>query len=196
MAQMYPSFFDTDVNSSAERRLYEALARELDDEWVVFHHVKWVGTDERGHPCDGETDFVVAHPRLGVLVIEVKGGRISFDAGTGHFISTDRDGCDHDIGDPFEQAMKSKKNLLEKVRRMREWPRGRVLFGHVVAFPDAVTQSSWLRPNAPREIIIDSIALVSLDQKLRDAYRFWNSTVSDLPLGNAGIRVLISALYQ
>lgn len=196
MAQMCPPFFDLDVNSAAERRLYEAFARELDDQWVVFHHVKWVGTDDRGHQCDGETDFVIAHPRLGVLVIEVKGGRINFDAGTGHFISTDRDGCNHDIGDPFEQAMKGKKNLLKKVRRMREWPRGRVLFGHMVAFPDAVTQSYWVRPNAPKDIIIDSMALVSLDQKLRDAYRFWDATHSDLPLGNAGIRVLISALYQ
>ncbi len=160
MAQIYPSFFDLDVNSSAERRLFDALARELSDEWVVFHHVKWVGTDERGNRRDGETDFVVAHPHVGVLVIEVKGGRIRFDMATGHYISTDRDGCDHDIGDLFEQAMQSKKNLIAKVRGMRGWPNARVLFGHAVAFPDAVTQSSWLRPNAPRDIIqvvVDSI---------------------------------------
>lgn len=65
LAQMYPAILDPDTKSSAERRLYEAFARELNDAWVVFHHVKWIGNDDRGHPCDGETDFVVAHPRPG-----------------------------------------------------------------------------------------------------------------------------------
>ena len=82
MARMYPALFDRDIQSSAERRLFEAFARELDDEWVVLHHVKWIGNDEFGRPHDGEADFAVAHPYLGVLVLEVKGGRIRFDETT------------------------------------------------------------------------------------------------------------------
>ena len=201
MAKVYPAIFDTDVKSSAERRLYEALVRELGDDWIVLHHVKWIGTDDRGYRCDGETDFIVAHPQFGILIIEVKGGLIRFDATTGHFISTDFERKDHDIGDPFEQAMKSKKNLIEKLRGMRGWPRERVLFGHVVAFTDAVTQATWLRPNAPREIIIDAIDLVSLEQKLHNAYHFWNTPPritgrSDIPPSNTGIKVMIDTLYQ
>jgi hypothetical protein len=42
MSRMYPSVLDPNTKSSAERRLYEAFARELGDEWVVFHHVKWI----------------------------------------------------------------------------------------------------------------------------------------------------------
>jgi len=105
MSQMYPVLLDPDTKSPAERRLYEAFARELDDEWTVLHHVKWIGHDDRGRPRDGEADFVVAHPHLGILVIEVKGGRIRFDEITGHYISTDRNTVEHDAGDPFEQAM-------------------------------------------------------------------------------------------
>ncbi|MBU1746438.1 MAG: NERD domain-containing protein [Chloroflexi bacterium] len=85
MARMYPTILDPDTKSPAERRLYEAFAREMGEEWVVFHHVPWIGNDDRGQPCDGETDFVVAHPNLGVLVVEVKGGRIHFDATTSHY---------------------------------------------------------------------------------------------------------------
>lgn len=138
MARMYPVDFDASTNSSAERRLYEAFARELDDEWVVLHHVKWIGNDEFGRPCDGEADFVVAHPYLGVLILEVKGGRIRFDETIGRFISTDRNSADHGIGDPFEQAMKSKKTLLEKMRGISGWPRQRVNFGHAVGLPDII----------------------------------------------------------
>jgi hypothetical protein len=149
MARMLPAHFDASTNSPAERRLYNAFSREPDDEWVVLHHVKWIGNDELGRPRDGEVDFVVVHPYLGVLVLEVKGGRIRFDEKAGRFISKDRDDTEHDIGDPFEQAMKSKKTLLEKMRGVNGWPRQRVIFGHAVAVQDVVVQASWLRPNAP-----------------------------------------------
>ena len=172
MARMFPAHFDTSTNSPAERRLYEALARQLDDEWVVLHHVMWIGDDEFGRPRDGEADFVVAHPYKGVLVLEVKGGRIRFDETTSHFISKNRDGTEYDIRDPFEQAMKSKKTLLEKMRSVSGWPGRRVLFGHAVALPDAVTQATWLRPNAPRELIIDALDLASLEEQLSVALTF------------------------
>jgi hypothetical protein len=200
MAIMYPSILDPDTKSPAERRLYEAFARELGDDWVVFHHVNWISRDDLGRPRDGETDFVVAHPHLGVLVVEVKGGRIRFDERTGHFISTDRDDVDHGIGDPFEQATESKHTLIAKVRSMPRWPRRRVVFGHMVAFPDAVVESdkaTWLRPNAPREIIIDALDLVSLQERLCGALSFWaGENPTDTPPGRDGIEVLVRLLGQ
>jgi bacteriocin biosynthesis cyclodehydratase domain-containing protein len=201
MARMYPALFDRDVKSSAERRLFEAFARELDDEWVVLHHVKWIGNDEFGRPHDGEADFVVAHPYLGVLVLEVKGGRIRFDETTGHFISKDRDGIEYDIGDPFEQAMKSEKTLLQKMRGVSGWPGRRVNFGHAVALPDIIVQAGWLRPNAPREIVIDALDLASLDRQLSAALTFWSGQVTPtvphyVPPGRAGIDALVRTLAQ
>jgi len=186
---MYPLILDPDTKSPAERRLYEAFARELGDDWLVFHHVKWIGNDDLGRPRDGETDFVVAHPHSGVLVIEVKGGYIRFDEATGHYISTDRDGGGHDIGDPFEQATVSKHTLIAKARSMPGWPRHRVIFGHMVAFPDAVIEADWLRPNAPCEIIVDALDLVSLEERLRGALAFWRGEhPSDRPLDARGSR--------
>ncbi|MHB8598529.1 MAG: NERD domain-containing protein [Ktedonobacteraceae bacterium] len=201
MARMYPAHFDTSTNSSAERRLYDAFSRELDDEWVVLHHVKWIGNDEFGHPRDGEADFVVAHPYLGVLVFEIKGGRVRFEETTGHFISKDRYDIEYDIGDPFEQAMKSKKTLLEKMRGVSGWPGRRVNFGHAVALSDTVVQTGWLRPNAPREIIIDALDLASLEGQLRTALTFWSGQATPafphyVPPGRAGIDALVHALAQ
>jgi len=197
MSQMYPVLLDPDTKSPAERRLYEAFARELDDEWVVFHHVKWIGHDDLGRPRDGEADFVVAHPHLGILVVEVKGGRICFDETTGHYTSTDHDNVEHDVGDPFEQATASKHTLIARLRAARGWPQRRIVFGHAVAFPDAVVEASWLRPNAPREIIVDALDLVSLEGRLRGALAFWHGqSVTDAPPGRAGIEVLVRTLAQ
>jgi len=197
MARMYPAILDPNTKSPAERRLYEAFARELGDDWTVFHHVEWIGNDDRGQPCDGETDFVIAHPNLGVLIVEVKGGRIRFDATTGHYISTDRDGVDHDIGDPFQKATGDKHTLIARMRAVRGWPQRRVVFGHMAAFPDAVVEASWLRPNAPREIIIDALDLVSLEQRLRGALAFWHGqATTDVTPGRAGIEALVCTLAQ
>jgi hypothetical protein len=192
MARLYPAILDPNTKSDAERRLYTSFARELADDWVVFHSVNWIGNDDMGRPRDGEADFVVAHPALGILTIEAKGGRISFDAECGHFISTDRGGIAHDIGDPFKQAMESKKTLLEKMRGIRGWPRRRIVFGHAVAFPDSVVEAPMLRPNAPRDIIIDAMDMVSLEQRLRTAFAYWRST--DDPPGTEGIDLLVRTL--
>jgi hypothetical protein len=108
---MFPAHFDTSTTSPAERRLYEALARQLDDEWVVLHHVMWIGDDEFGRPRDGEADFVVAHPYKGVLVLEVKGGRIRFDETTSHFISKNRDGCTGYLAHPFGKSRCKKERV-------------------------------------------------------------------------------------
>lgn len=197
MAQMYPPILDPNTQSSAERRLYEAFARELSDEWTVFHHVKWLDRDDLGRPRDGEADFVVAHPQLGVLIVEVKGGAIGFNPSSGHFISTDRSGREHDIGDPFEQATRSKHVLIAKLRGTRGWPPRRIVFGHAVAFPDAVVETGRLRLNAPREIIIDALDLVSLTKRLQETLNFWRGqATSDAPPGQAGLEVLVRTLAQ
>ena len=65
MARMVP-FPMLPTDSAAERRLYEGFLEQLDDGFVVYHSVDWVvggraGTDE------GEADFVVTHPELGLL---------------------------------------------------------------------------------------------------------------------------------
>lgn len=197
MARMYPAFLDPETKSPAERRLYESLARELGDEWAVFHHVKWIGKDDQGRPYDGEADFVVAHPHLGVLVVEVKGGQIRFDEATARYISTDRDGADHDIGDPFEKATGDKHTLIAKVRSSPGWPPKRIVFGHMVAFPDRVVEAEWLRLNAPRIIIIDALDLVALEKRLREALMFWQGErPTDAPPGRNGVDVLVRLLGQ
>lgn len=197
MARMFPPVLDPDTKSAAERRLYEIFAYELSDDWSVFHSVRWISRSDRGRTEEGEADFVVAHPGLGILVIEVKGGRIHLDPQTGHFISTDRKQSQHDIDDPFQQATTSKHTLITKLKSTRGWPTRRVIFGHAVAFPDQVAQEGWARPNAPRDIIIDALDLVSLEVRLRAVFAFWRGqSGGDIPPGPTGVQILHSLLAQ
>ena len=67
--------------SAAEKVLFKEFARQLGPEWTVLHSVHWLARDG-GRSRDGEADFLLAHPRHGVLIMEVKGGAISRDGAT------------------------------------------------------------------------------------------------------------------
>ena len=78
MATVYPTplpeSVTNDAGREAERRVYEALADLLGPEHCVFYSVAWLTKAAGQAARDGEADFVVAHPEMGVLVLEVKGG--------------------------------------------------------------------------------------------------------------------------
>ncbi|HYU58633.1 MAG TPA: nuclease-related domain-containing protein [Actinomycetota bacterium] len=90
MARMVP-FPMLPTESSAERRLYEWFLHRLDDDYVVYHSVDWVLRGPKGAD-EGEADFVVTHPRDGLLVVEAKGGGLAYDAGTRTWTQSGRGG--------------------------------------------------------------------------------------------------------
>ena len=194
MTKIYPRMLDPETESSAERNLYETFAQELSNDWIVFHHVKRTGKIG-DHLRDGEADFVIAHPRLGVLVLEVKGGRIHFDEDTGHYWSTDRSDVVYDIGDPFEQAAINKHWLIDFMRGKPGWPNERVVFGHAVAFPDMIAEDYWLRPNADRNIILDYNGILTLEERLKHVLNYSRGT-GEIPPGSLGIGALERLLGQ
>ena len=116
MARMYPARIRDATKSQAERKLYDVLREGLPNDYAVFHSVAWLARDPRSGAQDGEADFVVAHPTRGVLVIEVKGGRILYDGALGQWYSGP-----YAIQDPFEQARGNKYSLLAKVKDLPYW---------------------------------------------------------------------------
>ena len=74
---IYPLDGPRPTRSAAEKKLFAALKAQLPDGWRAWHSLRlW----SAGH-SDGEGDFVIAAPKLGMLVIEVKGGRIELAGG-------------------------------------------------------------------------------------------------------------------
>lgn len=54
-----------DRTHGGERRVFEALARHLEDDYAVWHNIPIMGSGR-------EPDFVILHPKRGLLILEVK----------------------------------------------------------------------------------------------------------------------------
>ncbi len=66
----YPDWF---ASSQLESRIYRAFREHLDEEYWVFAGLPYRIHDNRPSAWPGEIDFVVGHPTIGLLFIEVKG---------------------------------------------------------------------------------------------------------------------------
>lgn len=104
------------TTSSAERRIYQLLQQKLDDNYYVLHAVPLSMQDNDRRTIDREADFIVIHADYGILVIEVKGGRIEYEGSTRQWISINHHGNANNIDDPFLQASTSKHMLWRRLK--------------------------------------------------------------------------------
>ncbi len=159
------------TDSAAERRLYEGFLEQLGDEYVVYHSVDWVlagpkGTDE------GEADFVITHPELGLLALEVKGGRLAYDPATRRWSQTGRSGTHALNEDPFHQADGAMRSLERVLQAQAGWERWKPAYGYGVAFPDGLYEHD-AHPGAPAEVVIDRDDLTRLSKRVPEVMRTW-----------------------
>lgn len=164
-----PRLANDDTVSAAERVLYRECAQQLGSEWTVLHGVRWLAR-EGGRARDGEADFVLAHPRQGVLVLEVKGGAIRRDEVTLEWTSEDLGGTLHAIKDPFAQAERSAYALLDKLADAPATAGHPYRVARAVAFPDILVGDADLGPNMPRQLVIDSGDLPTLVRAIGRAF--------------------------
>lgn len=163
MAKMYPNKPRAGTTSEAEKSLFREFEKQLPDTYLVYHSVAWQVRDQNRGYKDGEADFVIIDPEIGILVLEVKGGIISHDRGEDQWMSNT-----NSIKDPFQQARGEKYNLLTKLKESI----GESYYfniGYGVAFPDAEVVDGF-GMDKPREIIIDSSDINSLLQWIQSFF--------------------------
>lgn len=165
-----PNRVRTEPRRSAEVKMYDALRMQLGSGWSIFYSVGWLAHGLNG-ARDGEADFVLAHPAKGVLLVEVKGGRIRYDASARQWISQDRQGVDHPI-DPFGQVRGSKHALLGKLKEIPSLRNRWIRLAHAVAFPDVERPRQPITPDAPPEIIIGADDLANLPARIDEILLF------------------------
>jgi hypothetical protein len=170
MARMVP-FPMLPTDSAAERRLYEGFLEQLDDVFVVYHSVDWVLAGDDG-PEEGEADFVLAHPELGVLVIEAKGGAIEYDPSMRRWTQTGHGGTHRLDEDPFHQAKDEMHSLVRILEGQPGWERWRPSYGFGVAFPDG-RYAYDAHPGAPAAVAIDHDDLGRLQERVVEVMRHW-----------------------
>lgn len=161
------------TESSAERLLYEAFLEQLDEQYVVFHSVDWALDGRDGRIEQGEADFVVIHPEHGLLVIEAKGGELTYDPSTRRWTQGGRSGR-HELGeDPFHQARDEMHSLVRILEARPGWNDWRPSFGYAVAIPHA-SYTVAAHPGAPPELVIDRDDLHDLARRVPALMREWH----------------------
>lgn len=145
MAHMHPTQYNGGV--WAEAQVFNALER-LPDSWHVVSDA-FVSIPRRSAPTlDGQIDFVLLHPAVGAIVVEVKGGDITrSDSG---WTSRNRDGL-HEIKDPFVQARGYKHALADLLRGTVG---NSLWFMDAVCFPTVRATSSRGFGSYPSDIVI------------------------------------------
>lgn len=198
MAKIYPEHLPesimNDPKRNAERKVFEALLG-LPSSFVVFYSVGWQSRKD-GYARDGEADFVIAHPDYGVLVLEVKGGGVAYDAIMGQWTTTDRYGESFVI-DPVEQAKKSHYTLLDKFKDLPEWDSSRFLtIGHAVCFPDVVIGNKTLKLALPREIVVDYDDLEKIEEIILRIFEHYADKSRRASLGRDRMVIVESLLAR
>ncbi len=79
---------------------------------------------------------MITHPELGLLALEVKGGRVAYDPATKRWTQTGPLGDPRLDEDPFHQAKGAMHSLVRILEGQPGWERWKPSYGFGVAFPD------------------------------------------------------------
>lgn len=215
MARMYPQWIpeserEANLDRRAEYLVYDCLAGQLGDDWLVLYSqaIKWA---HRYGVSDREADFIVAHPNLGVVMIEVKGGGIEREGGIWYSIPLQQ--LKHqpskrrrwEIKNPYQQATDAAKAYERKLddyvrhqvapRAMR-LPKRRFKIATAVCFPDVEVPTDLpLAGDALPELTLSHRDLTDLKQRLYEILKLYQGETGDLP-GEQGLELLKTVLAR
>ncbi len=159
MATLIPPVNLDDIQVKSERDVAKALVEQLPNDCVVYHSYPWLRLERDNYNPrrqglqQGEADFLIIWPEKGMLVLEVKGGKIRFDEEQFQWFSTNRRGYTNQIKDPFEQASKNMHAIKSQLAK-KSFPGGLPFtYGFAVCFPDLVYKGG-VAPGSDPNIIL------------------------------------------
>lgn len=128
-----------------EREVRRQLADQLPQDWTVVCNVSWALRNEAGFVRDGQCDFVVLAPGLGMAILEVKGSRSVRIGDDGTWYRTEADrrtgapGREVAIDEaPPEQACRNMHTLAEITRKELSLGSFPGAYAFAVAYPNGV----------------------------------------------------------
>ena len=190
MAKMYPPKPREIQEGSREDYMFDLLAT-LPDDYYVFHSFAIVH-EVKDLLKESETDFVIFHPKKGILCLEAKNGRVKYEDNQwkyGSGIVMKHDG-------PFRQASNSKHNLLEYLEENNMgWVIKQCKFTHGVWFP-AVSKSHFkgvvLPPEARFELMLTKDSEADIEKAISDLMAVPMMGVAKTSLTNAEVEMIIN----
>jgi hypothetical protein len=178
------------LDSQAEAKIYRALSQIATKNMRTYYSVRWIAKEGKKRARDGEADFVVAHPRFGLIVIEVKGGGINYDALHDEWHSVDRKGEKHKIKDPVAQSMRAKYSILNKIKEHQRWDSSQqIACAHSVFFPDCDGNGHVSKPDLTREIVGYADDLHDIEAWLEKVSDYQSEPIDEMKLNSSQLHL-------
>jgi hypothetical protein len=185
MARMIPDIDPSSIENSGEKEMYRQLRDQLPPTWVVRYHFPACWKEGRMlREC--ESDFIVLAPKMGLMLIEVKGSH-GFHFTGGQCFRVKPDGQEERINNPFHQATATKHMIVGRIadrvfgKTKNEFPG---IFGHLVAYPFGRRMGPT--PSSTEKCMLLAYAdMPQLRQKLESAYLEWGTPERGAAFGAA-----------
>lgn len=176
MARLIPSIDVGSISNSGERIVAQALVEQLPSACLVYHSYPWLRLTRsdfarKGFLQPGEADFIIVHPELGLLVLEVKGGTIEYEPASHRFFRDLGSGRQEQIQNPFDQAARNLYSLRDAILGHELFRNDSALpfaHGYAVALPHCA-YSGPLPPDATHEIIYSANDINTLEQRVHSS---------------------------
>ncbi len=156
--------------NSSEKHVYDKAAKELPDQYHVFHDLTWNEPSLEGSKPEGQIDFVIVDPEYGFVILEVKGGRCSYEPDLRCWKSTDRNDISSEIKDPFDQAAAASRVILKLLLRQPKLSGEFLPHHHAAIFPDCVLEKGNLRANVNAWQIMDQESLFDFRTSIKTLF--------------------------
>jgi len=171
MGRIIPADFPMDqLANDAERTVVSAFITGLYSNWLIIPNVGM--RDAKGQH---ETDIVLIHPDMGVVLVEVKGHRVSIREG----IWFGQEGTPLNP-QPIKQALDNSKSLERLIRKSVEGlERLEIVFG--LAFPNTREIKGELTPDiTPAQVLVsgDLLEPDDLIERMAHARTVWNRALT------------------
>ncbi len=174
MAIMLPEIPKEFSEISMEGLVFEKLSK-LSDDYFIFHsyQITEIGNNKNR---DIEVDFVLFHPKKGILAIEVKAGYLAYTNGAWRY----RDGSIMRHDGPFNQAKNNKYKIVDYLKK-KDDPYSLIRkcgFFHAVCFPEVqkgTLANMNLPAEAPKELIITYNDLDDIENCLNNIFKYHDS---------------------
>jgi len=125
-----------------EREVLKEMKKRFPPDWIVISNVSYMWSDS-SFRRDGQVDFVVLVPNVGMAIVEVKGSQGIVIDDMGKWLKRERDGGYIVLSEPPpEQASRNCHNLRHKLSRLlgeKDFPG---LYGWLVIYPNGNVQGS------------------------------------------------------
>jgi len=199
LARLIPKVDVDEIEVKSERDTARCLVDQLPNDCIIYHSYPWLKTDrnDRGNTTikEGETDFVIILPSHGMLILEVKGGEITYDEDSRDWSRVLGNGRLKSIQDPFEQANRN-THYLENAIKRRGYQGANSLpftYGYAVVFPDCEYKGPT-PVGAEPAIIFSASDLPYLDRRITSALNQWSRRDNPRSLSSDDVKNITKAI--